>query len=258
MRVSRFGAFLQLALIGSALTLVLPSPAGALSIVIPGQITDIDLSSAGQTLVYDGGTQTFTVDSDVDIIRTTGGDITGLASGQITFHMEVQLTTLITVTGNPVGNIIADFAATGTPAFTLTDNGADGNPLDDLLIAADLTSALTLNFQAVGAVNATALPTYQLLPGSALAGLISPTGTLQLQFTQLLDPNGVLLTTPCAILLPGTCIPPALFPAGMRDFSAQPTLDFTPDPVVVPEPSTLGLLGLGLLGAFGLRRRARR
>lgn len=223
------------------LCLAMPGAARALSFTLPaGEISDIAFVSIGQTFVYDGVAEQLTVDLYASSITTSGGVVTGLLPGQLTFHLEAALAGPVFATGDP-GTILAQFSSTG---FQVIDNGLDGNPADDLLLDATFPGLLNMTlgagFVALGSVQGS----YDVnLVTSALAASLAPVGSLTVPFANLLGVGpGV-----CDILDPGTCLPPSVVPQGLRSFTAQATAT---DPPVLPEPTILSLLGLAALGAW--------
>jgi hypothetical protein len=253
------------ALLGVGL-LGVSDPAGALSFALnPGdQIVDIDLSSSGQTFVYDGTNEMLSVTADVDRILLSDSTSIVLSPGQVSFMMSLSLAPGSLTIGSDFfgsGLILGTYANGGATDFFLIDNLEAGGAIP--ILGGDFDApGMSLVIDVFGGfiANGSLSGTYSVAPGAGDAlfeSALTPGGNLTVQFDNLLR-SGLLLTQVCAIADP-TCIPPVAAGTawpGLQDFNAQPQgIDFSPDPI--PEPTTLTLtaLGLLLLGRGRARRR---
>lgn len=226
------------------------TPVAALTLS-PGQIIGIELSGLAGGFNYSTVSESFTVDMDVNKIVTTGGETSGFAAGEITFHMELALVPgTLTVTGPTT--LQGSYAASSVPGFAITDNVG----LADLL-RADFSVAPLFQMSIAGfGTQGSVLGNYDVRPDSSLVALLPATGTLSVnfanpQFTPFVIPNfacDVLdIALPCNFGGPVTA-------GGLKGFSAQPTAADPGFPAIVPEPSAAALLILGTLALVRRRR----
>lgn len=252
--------------------LLAPVSASALSFVLtPGEnIEDIDISSSGLTMAYDGTAESILVQGSVDLFRMTDGSTVGLAAGQVQFSLSLSKDSLL-VWGDALNNgtILGSYSNGPVSDFYLIDTGADGNPADDLLLEGSFDSGAQLNITSTfGAfLGGTLGGRYTVGPGSTpdFASRISAFGDLSIALSQFENQAGAANTI-CSIsdeVFAQFCsfapfdkppVAPTAYP-GLEDFTAQPNVDFTPDPI--PEPTTGLLLTLGVAAVARVSGRRR-
>ena len=246
-------------------------PAHALSFALaPGdQIVSIDLSSYEQTFVYDGINEMLTVTAGADRILLSDGTSISLGFDevnqvhQVSFMMTLNLVSGSLTIGSDFfgsGLILGTYAGSEATDFVLIDNWEVDGAIAFLRGDVD-APGMSLVIDVFGGfiANGSLGGTYTVAAGEGdplFESALTEGGNLTVQFDNL-KRGGLLLTQVCGIADP--CFPP-ITPGtswpGLQGFEAQPEwINFSPDPI--PEPSTLSLVGVSLLGLATLRRKSK-
>jgi hypothetical protein len=223
-------------------------PAKALSFTIPdgARIIDVDTGSSATASSYDGTTETFSIFSDIRVIRLdTGPDIL-IPAGDVQLSVQVTLQGTIT---DAVTALLGSYS-NGAADFVITDI-AGGN---QVIFAADFDNPVPL------ALNAPLAPFDPLIIDGTLGGDYTKAVNLDNPFDNAIDPWGNL-GVQLQSLLVGSAQATKLNildnpfgpPGGLQDFTFNPVSDLTP----IPEVATGWLVACGIFALAARRRRGR-
>jgi hypothetical protein len=218
------------------------SPSHALSFTIPdgATIIDVDTGSSATASSYDGTSETFTIFSDIRVIRLdTGPDIL-IPSGDV--ELSIQVTLMGTIVD--AGTALLGSYSNGAADFVITDI-AGGN---EVIFAANFDSPAPL------ALNAPFWPLDSQIIDGTLGGDYTKAVDLDNPFDNAILPQGNLGVQLQSLLVGGTPATKVNIQdgaGGLNDFTFSPVSDMTP----IPEVATGWLVALGIIVMAARSRR---